>query len=668
MEYTTYLFDFDYTLVDSSRGIVLCFRNVLERHEHTDITDEQIKRTIGKTLEESFSILTGIEDTNTLAQYRKEYVKEADEHVNANTVLFPETIHVLQELKAQGAKIGIVSTKYRYRIEELVEKYFPKGFFDIIIGGEDVKEMKPSPQGILKALKKLRRNRKETLYIGDSTVDAQAAFHAKVDFVGVLNGMTTREELESYPHRRILENLSLLPLVQHSSAYKPCKFLPYKVEAIYRLIQIKLIRGRQTVAPTRLDVFTCKNCGEVYVGNYCSRCGQTQDTPRFSIRNAFQNILSGFFNIDNGFSRNLLEFLCRPGYMIRNYLDGKRVHYFKPFQTLFVLAALYVMMVQLVDPTAMRSNQDGTEYTYETLKANFKELKSNAHSRKTIGLLDKSYTLADSARIIEAQSKSNESEKTDFDHKMSVELALLLASKLDAAGKNQNVKAVVRELSDSLVREDSIQLLYANEAEKVFIQKRAKQRKQILKQFQNDEKKDFDKLIDGFVDTSINANDLWKNFADNYLKEDGFIMAVFNMMKGWVHGNKAFSILALLPIFTFGVKWGFRRTPVGRRLNTTEVFFSQVYISSQILWLSILALPFTGQAHLDDVFDLNYGIIFILFVWDLHQLFGVSWWYTLKRTIISFCYCILLIIGISVILVLFALQIAYLVTDGKAFS
>lgn len=88
MEYTTYLFDFDYTLVDSSRGIVLCFRNVLERHEHTDITDEQIKRTIGKTLEESFSILTGIEDTNTLAQYRKEYVKEADEHVNANTVLF----------------------------------------------------------------------------------------------------------------------------------------------------------------------------------------------------------------------------------------------------------------------------------------------------------------------------------------------------------------------------------------------------------------------------------------------------------------------------------------------------------------------------------------------------------------------------------------------------
>ena len=52
MKYTTYLFDFDYTLADSSRGIVICFRNVLERHGHTGISDEAIKRTIGKTLEE----------------------------------------------------------------------------------------------------------------------------------------------------------------------------------------------------------------------------------------------------------------------------------------------------------------------------------------------------------------------------------------------------------------------------------------------------------------------------------------------------------------------------------------------------------------------------------------------------------------------------------------
>lgn len=214
MKYTTYLFDFDYTLADSSQGIVICFQNVLNRHGYTDITDTQIKRTIGKTLEESFSILTGIEDADTLASYKKEYIREADTYMNVNTFLFPETVPTLTTLKEKGAKIGVISTKFRYRLKAVLDLHFPTDFFDIIIGGEDVKVMKPDPQGIQMALTKLKRNRKETLYIGDSIVDAETARNAKVDFVGVLNGMTTREELKAYPHRQILNDLSQLPLIQ----------------------------------------------------------------------------------------------------------------------------------------------------------------------------------------------------------------------------------------------------------------------------------------------------------------------------------------------------------------------------------------------------------------------------------------------------------------------
>lgn len=114
--FKTYLFDFDYTLADSSKGIVMCYRHVLDRHHHTGISDEEIKRTIGKTLVESFSILSGITDSDTLEAYRKEYVKEADVYMTANTRLFPETAEVLTALKARGAQIGIISTKYRYRI------------------------------------------------------------------------------------------------------------------------------------------------------------------------------------------------------------------------------------------------------------------------------------------------------------------------------------------------------------------------------------------------------------------------------------------------------------------------------------------------------------------------------------------------------------------------
>ena len=148
--YQAYLFDFDYTLANSSKGIVMCYRNVLERHGFHQVDDLSIKRTIGKTLVDSFSIMTGITDADTLETFRKEY-----QHMTANTILFPETEEVLRALKANGARIGIISTKYRYRIMELMGKIFPEGFIDIIVGGEDVKEAKPSPEGLLQAASRL---------------------------------------------------------------------------------------------------------------------------------------------------------------------------------------------------------------------------------------------------------------------------------------------------------------------------------------------------------------------------------------------------------------------------------------------------------------------------------------------------------------------------------
>ena len=210
MSYTTYLFDFDYTLADSSRGIVTCFRNVLNQHGYTDVTDEDIKRTIGKTLEESFSILTGVTDEDQLAGFKSEYRKEADTHMTINTVLFLETKSVLLALKDAGAFIGIISTKYRYRIKEMLDQHFPGSFFNIIIGGEDVQTAKPSPEGLLLAIKQLHVTKAETLYIGDSTVDAATAKAAGVDFAGVTHGVTSAEELGKYPHWKIMNSLEEL--------------------------------------------------------------------------------------------------------------------------------------------------------------------------------------------------------------------------------------------------------------------------------------------------------------------------------------------------------------------------------------------------------------------------------------------------------------------------
>lgn len=210
MTYTTYLFDFDYTLADSSRGIVLCFQTVLRRHGYTEVTGEAVKRTIGKTLEESFSILTGITDPARLATLRKEYGAEADVHMNVNTFLFEDALATLKTLKKQGARLGIISTKYRFRIQSFLQDKAPADLLDIIVGGEDVSQPKPHPEGVLYAIRQLKVSPEEVVYVGDSTVDAETAQAAGVAFAGVTNGVTTAEELGRYPHLKIMSALAEL--------------------------------------------------------------------------------------------------------------------------------------------------------------------------------------------------------------------------------------------------------------------------------------------------------------------------------------------------------------------------------------------------------------------------------------------------------------------------
>ena len=208
MSYTTYIFDFDYTLADSSRGIVMCYRHVLTREGFLEVTDEQIKRTIGKTLEDSFSEMTGITDAHRLASMKQQYVEHANSCMTANTHLYPQTLPTLRALKESGALCCIVSTKTRSRIGETLRKYQMESLIDLVVGMEDVAQAKPAPDGINAVCRHFGLDKKDVLYIGDNTIDAKAAQNAGVAFAAVTTGTTTSQEFAPLPHVAIMKDLS----------------------------------------------------------------------------------------------------------------------------------------------------------------------------------------------------------------------------------------------------------------------------------------------------------------------------------------------------------------------------------------------------------------------------------------------------------------------------
>ncbi len=208
--YDGYLFDFDYTLGDATDGIVIAMNVALERAGQPPADRESIRRTVGMHLAETFERLTGLSDPARSEVFLEAFRSKADEVMTRNTTLFPESADVLRRLKRAGARVGIVTTKYRYRIEEILRKFDIVDQVDLVVGGEDVARPKPDPEGLLLAITRLGLMKSRILYIGDSTIDAETASAAGVDFVGVTTGTTDRETLAAYPHVRIVDRLEEL--------------------------------------------------------------------------------------------------------------------------------------------------------------------------------------------------------------------------------------------------------------------------------------------------------------------------------------------------------------------------------------------------------------------------------------------------------------------------
>ena len=139
------------------------------------------------------------------------FTQRADEVMTDSTTLFNAVAPTMARLKIRGMRLGIVSTKFRYRIERILSRDGLLDAFDVIVGGEDVSRHKPDPEGLIKARAFLRGSTSETLYVGDTVVDAQTAQRAETPFLAVLTGVTPRHAFIGYPVTRIIETLSELP-------------------------------------------------------------------------------------------------------------------------------------------------------------------------------------------------------------------------------------------------------------------------------------------------------------------------------------------------------------------------------------------------------------------------------------------------------------------------
>ena len=210
------LFDLDGTLIDSTDAIYEGFCVAFEKNGLPIPSHQAVVGLIGHTLEDMCAKLgtpvAGID--RCVADYKAHYHKVSQQ----KTKLLPCAERAILEA-SKCARIGAVTTKTGRFSRELLEHFGLLGYFECVIGREDVKRAKPDSEPILKALSEMRAesfDKSQVYMIGDTPLDILAARNAGIEGIGVLSGYASEEVLRKYTDRIVPDALFAVRLIADS--------------------------------------------------------------------------------------------------------------------------------------------------------------------------------------------------------------------------------------------------------------------------------------------------------------------------------------------------------------------------------------------------------------------------------------------------------------------
>ena len=89
---------------------------------------------------------------------------------------------------------------------------------------------------------------------------------------------------------------------------------------------------------------TCKNCGYIVHKTFCSKCGQ-KDSELLKLNDFLKEISKDFTELDFRILVTLKKLFTNPGFLTREYWEGKKVKYTQPFKLFLFSGIIYYLLM-----------------------------------------------------------------------------------------------------------------------------------------------------------------------------------------------------------------------------------------------------------------------------------------------------------------------------------
>ncbi len=112
----------------------------------------------------------------------------------------------------------------------------------------------------------------------------------------------------------------------------------------------------------------CKNCNTSINSDtkFCHECGQKYPTHRIDGHHIMHDLIHAFVHADKGVFPLIKQIFTKPGFISREYVEGKRKKYYNPFSFIVLVTAISAFGVhyfQILEHVSDSSNSISTKIT-----------------------------------------------------------------------------------------------------------------------------------------------------------------------------------------------------------------------------------------------------------------------------------------------------------------
>jgi phosphoglycolate phosphatase len=212
------LFDLDGTLLDTVADIALALNRTMLEYGYNPLPESDVRCMIGRgspiLIERAVAAQGGTMDeaaqAATLERFFHHY-GELEESNEDRARPYPGAAESLNRLHRAGLRTAVVTNKQHRFADALLRRLDLAGWVDVVVGGDTCVRRKPDPQPLLFACESLQVPASESLMVGDSVNDVQAARAAGIPVVCVSYGYNEGRDPRTLDCDSLLDSLADLP-------------------------------------------------------------------------------------------------------------------------------------------------------------------------------------------------------------------------------------------------------------------------------------------------------------------------------------------------------------------------------------------------------------------------------------------------------------------------